>query len=265
MTRPRSLLLPVATVLVGAALLLAGCGASGGEDAKADDTTTTAPATTTAPEDDKTTTTADGSDPGDGPTSDDLEALLPSAADIGDGWKVDTSDDDSDSSALDKAIEEQCPDATALATDDDESTDSVKRSYVDGADRQIQVELSPSAMEVEDDFLDELVTAINDCPDVTFTEGTVTTSLDLEAQTSEDYGDQAVQLHVAASITEASLSEPVTLDLYALVFRTEEVGVRITASDGLDSDTLEVTPSDGDQLTALADNLDQAVAQLVGN
>ncbi len=253
-----------ALTLVGA-LLLAGCGSSS-SDGEKDTTTTEAAApdetTTTADQaDDTTTTTEAGDEPTDGPSADDLEALLPTAADLGDGWSDDPADesDDADTTFGD-AVTEQCPAAAALI--DPDKTDNPRAAFTDEAGAGLSVSLSPDAEEAD---VDAVVAEITACEPVVIEDedGTVTT-LTLEAATTQDYGDQGLQLRAEASITHPDLAAPLVINNYLLLFRTGTVGVRINGTDGYAEDNVTAVPIDGDLLVAVADDLNTEVADLVG-
>lgn len=240
----------LATLAVGA-FLLAGCSA-GGSDA---DPTTTAKATTTTKAE-VTTTTADG------PSSSDLEDLLPAAADLGAGWKLDTSPDDGDNSG-DSAIDDQCPEVAAL-TQKDDADDKVKAAFVDASDANITVSLSPSAEVLSDAKLQDTIDAVNKCTNVTITDAAAgtTTTLSFEAQENTDYGDQGIQARAEVTVEADGLPQPIKLQLYALSFRNGTVGVSITGTEGFDEATAAAVPLDTDILLSLAETLDQQVGDL---
>lgn len=260
-------------LLVAALLALAGCGASGGDES----------ATTTAADGDpaKTTTTADGggSDGDSGSagtatvTSEQLEAILPSAEDIGPDYRVKettsatdpaetttTSPDEADPSQ--KAFEEACPKAKELdLLNDEENLDEVTREFTTEDDRGIEVALDPTPDGFDEKTLDAIIEAFNDCGTVTFTDETMgDVSMDLSAKRLEGHGDLGAEV---TFVTDFALFEiPVTLEFHGYLFVVDGVGVSVTASGGLDSDTFESVPGDSDLLAPLSDEMEQRVKAL---
>lgn len=251
------------TLVAAGTLLFAGCSASGG-DSEADPPTTRAEgSTTTTSGGDETTTTAGGGDPGDGPTSEELEAILPAASDIGTGWTEDDSDDDDGDE--DTSFEDQCPEVADLGLDEDDDSDEVDQSFTDTDERQLEVTLKPSAETVDDEELAAFVDAINGCGTITDTDDEgITTSFDLEAMTDGDYGEQGIRLQADVTISGEGLPKELTLTLYGLLWREGTVGVQVVAFDGIDDNTFEAVPFDTDVLVGVADDLDAQVQDLVG-
>lgn len=255
--RPRRFLAVAAT----SAFLLAGCSTSGGSDA--------APSTTKAPKSsttiaDETTTTTEADDPGEGPSSEDLEALLPTAADLGDDWEVDDSAVDSDEDdETDKALEEQCPGTAAFTLNDDED-DDVQANFANTDNSRMEVSVTPSANDLSDEDLEAAVEAINDCDDITLTDSDdITTTFTFSADLDPDYGDQGIRLEAEVTLEGGTIPQPVTLMVYAVFFRYGSAGVSVTGTDGIDEATFEPIDVDTDLLLELADDLDQKVSELV--
>lgn len=267
--RSRSLV----AVAVTALLLVAGCSSSGGDDdattTTADAATTTTPddGSTTAPDDETTTTEGDDETPTDGPTREDLEGILPEAADVGDGWDEVASDggDDAGDDEEDAALEEQCPEAAALgANDETDDAEKAVRSFEDAAGAGVEVKLNPTAEAIDADELDQLVDAINGCGPIAVDGGDgSTTTFEFEAVVDDEYGDQGLRMQAAVSLElpEVGVLE---LTLYFLTYRDGPVGVSISGADGLDEDTLETVPIDPEILVALADGIDADLAELTG-
>lgn len=254
--RSRPHLTKIALVAASLAFLVTSCGSSSGSDASSD--TTAKKTTTTAA--DKTTTTEAAPD---GPTSDELEALLPQAGPLGTGWAIDSSEKDT-SDEGDKAIAEQCPGAAALTQDDGDNEDRVTRAFENTDGRQLEVSLSPSAEAVSASDLNDLIDAINSCDAITVEDAQngTSTSFKFHAEEDTDYGDQGVRLQAVVTISSDQLDQPVELNLYGLSFRNGTVGVRVSAFDGLNEETLAVVPADTDQLVELAGNLDTETKDL---
>jgi len=252
----------IAAILAAGAMLVAGCSTSGGGSEGGDKTTTTGgdePTTTSGGDE---TTTSTGGGPDDGPTTEDLEAILPAATDIGAGWTEDNTPDDDEENT---SFEEQCPEVADVGLGDDDDSDKVTQKFMDTEERQLEVSLSPTAEALDQDQLEAFVDAINQCGTITDTNDQgVTSSFDLEAQADRDYGEQGIRLQADVTIKSDVLPRELTLTLYSLSWREGTVGVQITAFDGIDDATFEAVPFETDVLTGLADDVDAQVENLVG-
>jgi len=255
----------VLVALLAAGTLFAGACSAGGSDAattttKAEKTSTTADKTTTT---DDGTSTTEATDPGDGPSTEDLQAILPTAADLGTGWTEEAADTsgDSDSSALD----EQCPDVAKLDGDSDDSDDSdhATVSFTDAKAERVAVELDPTATSRTEQELSDYVDALNACK-ATTTDNGLTTAFSFEVTPTDAYGDQGLKIETTINVTGAALPKPVKALLYTLVYRSGTVGVQIDGQDGIDDATAAVTAFDPDQLIKLADAIDPKISDLVG-
>lgn len=257
---------PLSALLAVGALLVAGCSTSGGGSegggsttAGGDKTTSTSGGedTSTSGSDETTTTT----EPVDGPTTGDLEGILPAATDIGSGWTEDNSPDDNQNTSF----EDECPEVADLGLGDDNESDKVERKFADRRERQLQVTLSPSAEALDDEQLTAFIDAVNGCGTITDTDDQgLTTSFDLEAQADNDYGEQGIRLQAEVTLSGGVLPEDLTLTLYALLWREGTVGVQLIALDGINDATFETVPFDTDVLVGLADDVDAQVKDLVG-
>lgn len=254
MTRRRTRLL---ALVLGAGLLAGGCSSDDGGAAP----TTTAPG--------PTTTTAPAGPTGDGPSPAQLAAVLPTLADVGDGWVQ--VDDDATSEALstDRALADQCPalarvlEARPTAADGD--ADRVARRFVDGDGRELVVALDPTPPMLTDDALRDAVDATNRCPEVVSEDRDgVRATVRLQAAVDPDHGEQALKFQGAVAVQLPSEDEPISLNQYGLAFRTGAVAVRITATDGIDPESLDVNRTDVDLLASLSDRLEASVDDLAG-
>ncbi len=249
-----------------AALALAGALALALSACSSDDGT---PGATTV----ATSTTGGMREPGAGRSAADLTAILPAAADLGEGWverPATQAGAGGDRTPADRAIEEQCPELSTLVGAADEPGDDgpVTRTFVDGDGRLLRFELDPQAPARQDTELQEAVDATNECEPIVAEDvpaddiDGATTTMRFQAAIDPDHGEQAVKLQAEIGLLLPSEDDPVLTTLYALVFRTGSVGVRITATDGLDLESLEVARTDLDLVAGLSDRLEASVDDL---
>ncbi|MEZ5177946.1 MAG: hypothetical protein R2746_06585 [Acidimicrobiales bacterium] len=247
-----------ALAALGVALLV-GCSS---DDTAVPATTTSAPPTT-IPTD----------PPGPGPTPAELVGVLPAAADLGPDWVEALPEADEPDPAsgaedpTDRAIADQCPELADLmgAEPDDPDDDHVTRRYVDGDGRELSVELDPTPRMRTDADLEARVEATNRCDEVVVDDRDgVTTTLRFQAAVDPDHGEQAVKFQAVVEVSLPFEADPITLELYGLAFRTGTVGVSISASDGLDPESLGVNRTDVELLASVSDRLEAAVDDLVG-
>lgn len=257
--------------------LLAGCGASGGSD-DASDTTV---AETTAPEapDDTTTTTDDDTDDDEGDDPDpsgsiteaDLEAILPTAADVGNGYVLGEDDeaeddDESDADDTDAAFEEACPALNELEFDGEEVEGPSRTFEVPGDEREISVQLSLDPTVFAEDEIDDLIAAFDECGqvDITDDESGMGISFELAAERSDEFGDYGMQLDLDASF--AFFGAPIEIQLRGLIFGLNGVGVFISAASGMDEGEsgfeLTPVPLDEDVLLEVAALMEERVGAL---
>ncbi|MCU1354585.1 MAG: hypothetical protein JWM89_3 [Acidimicrobiales bacterium] len=232
-----------------AATLLVSCGASGGSDAAT--TTTKAPKATT------TSTIAASSS--DAPSVDDLTALLPPASKLGQGWNDAPADTSSDTTGS-KAIEEQCPDLAKVGDNQGEDND-VKGTYVGPGSAELEVSFDRTVKAYTDDEFQTIVDAVNTCK-VSYTTDGSTVSLAFQAEVDPGIGDQGVKMLASATLKADGLDTPIDFKTYLYAFRRGAVGVSIQGTDGLDGQTLAVTPFDTEVLANLGPILDQGVKDL---
>lgn len=265
--------------LIAAALLLAGCGASGGDAATTSRSGGQEPASTTTADaggddggDDETTTTGEDDGGGKELTSDDLEAILPTAADIGPDYEVKEDDDDvyesttttapGEEDPTEAALREACPKAAELDLMSDEANeDEVGVEFATEDDRGIEVTLDPTPVGIDDDTIDDIVEAFNDCGVVEFEDpdsGSMT--MELSAERLDGVGDFGIEIRLDTALT--LFGVPITIGFHGYLFDVDGVGVSVTSSDGLDPGTFESVEGDDDLLPGLAAEMEQRVEAL---
>ena len=264
----RLLLALVATIFV-----LAGCGASGGDDATP--TTAAAPggsASTITP------ATGGGTQPVPEPattvTSQELEAILPTAEDIGPAYTVkadDGGDDEDDVTTTtepgeqdpnEAAFDKACPKAKELDLMDDEvNEDEVGVEFETEDDRGIEVTLDPTPGTMDEDSLDQIIEAFNDCGVVEFEDpqsGPV--KMELSAKRLDDLGDFGVEVKLDTELT--LFGVPISVGFHGYLFSVDGVGVTVTSSTGLDPSTFGTVPGDDDLLPTISDEMETRVKTL---
>lgn len=263
---------PLLATLVASSLLLAGCGASGGNDA--DDAATTTAATSTA--DEPTTSTADaapdedGGEPGGSEVSgEELEALLPTADDLGPEWVLDdlvgageaTDDDDDDEldpdDPTDAAIAEACPEAAALDFGEDSSPEDVSASFSTDQDLGMEVSLGPVPARFTEDGLDEVIDALASCTDIELEEDGIPMTMDIGAERSEEYGDYGARIDF--DIGFSVMGQDLSLTLVGNLFVVDGVAVGVVATSGFDQVTGELVDAPLDLLADLSAEMETRV------
>ncbi len=173
MARRTALLLTTLTLLV----VLAGCGATGGND-HADAT----PAQ--------------------------LEAILPTADDVGADYELDESDEDdstdndADGDGTDDDMADACPALAELSLEGSaaDNEDEVTRSFTADDDRSVEVSLDPTPADLTEDKVAELVDAVNECGTVDLSDDESTMTMDLSAELDDSFGDYGVRLTIGANV-----------------------------------------------------------------
>lgn len=263
--------------------LLAGCGASGGDDATAQDKATTTAAstddeTTDEPADGGTSTTEgddSSDDPSGGPTSAALAELLPTLDEIGTGYEVSdedltddppSSDDSSDdgSDPTQDAIEEACPGAKILEDLDntsDDNADEVSREFSTAADATVEVALDPTPDQFDQETVDKVVEALSDCGKIT-TEDEDGNAIEMEitAEKNDDYGDFGLTMTMNASFSLMGMTIPI--DFKGVIFSVDGTTVSVIATSGLDDTTFEAVDGDYDKIPDLAATMEERVGSL---
>lgn len=233
-----------ALTLLVALTAVSACSSGGGSDgATADDATTTTEATTTTVE--ETTTTTEAED--EGPTLEDLEALLPTAEEFGEGYQeVDAPEGQS---AVRSANVERCPEALATT---ETLGDSVARTIEGPGGIVLTFELALDEDPLPDDEVAAIADAIDGCEfGISGSDGTrysVTWAAGLDG-----IGDQAMRGAVSLSISSDAAPEPVGVNTYFARIVVDGVAILVKASDGYDGTSR--TPVDSEQMAPLAQEM----------
>lgn len=249
--------------LTALALLLVGCGTSGGSDSAETDS---GGATTTADD-------GSSSEPK-AVTSKQLEKILPVAADIGEGYEVsDTTRPGASTTTtpggsttapdpMEAEMKKQCPKAAELdfLDDTDTTNDEVGVEFKNAKDQGIEVSLDPTAGPINEENIDQVIEAFNDCGTLNVTDPDMgEMEMKLSAKPLE-VGDFGADITLNAKLD--LFGVPVTLDFHGYIFSVDGVTVSVTAISGLDSTSMEPTPLDDERLPDLAAEMEDRVKSL---
>lgn len=203
-----------------------------------------------------------GDDDGETPTIDagELESVLPTPGEIGDGWELAT-DPDAPEPGERSDLARRCP-ALADIEAVNGGTGTVTREYRHPDGRHIEISLDPASPVYTDDEVDEIVGAIDACDEVVIAhpDGSETT-VGFESRPTDAYGDQGIRLSVTSVRTGAD-HDGVEIRTEGHAYRRAGVGVGVRTTDGTDGAGGRV-PSDPDQLDSLAAQLDASLEELL--
>ena len=270
----RSALLALVPLLA----LLAACGASGGDDAapSGDEATTTAVADEGSANAASTTTAGsdDGGDVTDAPSVAALVDLLPTAAEIGDGYEVsdedltdepddESTDDTTTSDPTEDAILEACPGAEVIQELDNSSGDNpdeVSREFSTDTDKTVEVSLDPTGGDFTEENVDKVVEALSDCGTIKTEEDGTKVEMTIKAERNDDLGDFGVQMSMDATFE--LMGTPVEISFRGRIFSVDGVTVSVVATSGLDDTTFQAVPGDYDLVPTLSNEMQDRVAAL---
>lgn len=264
----------VAALLGAAVLVLAACSTGGDEAADPDGTTTTeAAGASTTEAGDTTSTTGAEPEPDDGPTDDgrptddELEALLPSASDIGDGYREVPSDDDDDDAPdeFDQALEDACPGAAEMMGDDDgDPADKVERTFEADDGRTVAVGFDRTPRNLDEDSLEEVIELVAGCGTINAEVDGFDMAIDLSVERDDAYGDRGAVMTAALTMDHPQLPAPIDMTMRARVFLVGPISVMVEVMDGVDDATFETIPGDTALLDTLPGDLEAGLADLLG-
>jgi hypothetical protein len=226
---------------VAGTLVLAGCGASGGNDASAV------------------------------PTGEQLEAILPTADDLGPEWELDelvgageAEDEEAEGfdpdDPTDAAIAEACPEAAALDVGQDASPDDVSASFTTDQDLMAEVSLGPVPDRFSEEGLTEVIDALADCTDIEIEEDGTAMTMTIRADRSDDLGDYGAT--IGFDIEVEVLGEPLTLTLDGRIFVIDGIAVGVMVNSGFDAMTGETVDAPTDLLEELSAEMEQRLQEL---
>lgn len=208
---------------------------------------------------------------GSGVTLDQLAQILPTSADVGAGYSIDTTDDSGGGGPSDADIEaamkKACPDAESLfAQSSTDNGTSADRTFTTDDNRTIDVSYDTSASDPQGintaAEIEKLVDAINACDTVEVTSDEFSMAMDLRARSDDTYGDRGMVLDIHAKLSGAQLPSGLFVDMRYRIFQVGDVDVAINATSGIDQDTLEVVPADSDIQDRLSHKAETDIAAL---
>jgi hypothetical protein len=238
----------VRVAMLGAVLLLvaSGCGSSG-----------------------STKSTSPAKSPSKAVTLAQVTSLLPAPADVGDGYKIDTSSNDSNSDdpALDAAAKRQCPASAGFFANNSSDPHVATRSYLAPDGRGITVELAPDAQHSADfgttADLEAAIMEIAKCPTLSYTESDGShVELKLSAAKTSEYGDLGLLLDLDITLSGAGIDKPIHMTARMRAFEVGTVGVEVQASGSIVPDTTTPIPYDSDAVERLSKSLADKTAAL---
>lgn len=199
-------------------------------------------------------------------TEADLEALLPTVADVGSGYRIAVDDDsgDDEESEMDDAMEQACPAFAALADSDADDAPDAERSFEAVADdgRSIDVNLSGdlSTSTVPDRAsMQQAIDAINACDTIETTSEGIHFTGTLSIRADDSHGDFGAVLEMKWVGEHEQLPGPIRLDAVMYLVAVGDVGMTVAAFGGTEPDTFASIPPDADVAEKLVGRLEVAL------
>lgn len=205
-------------------------------------------------------------------TTSELQAILPTAAEVGQGYRVkpDTGGGNNNDVEVEAALTAACPgieEAFAnFGTEDDDGTENenvVEVSMEDDDERgfEVKVNAEPS---LDPATVDGQIDVINGCEPFTFDGGDGSDiTMTMQADRTDAFGEVAVDFTLELLIENDQLPVPVDLTFASRSFLVDTVSVTVTVSDGLDTKAFETIGRDTDLLEEFSAEMETRVTDLV--
>lgn len=197
----------------------------------------------------------------------DLEAILPTAEEVGRGYQVQpsTGDDESaDDDTTEAAVEAACPGMEGAFGDlGGDNTDASEVSMLDADNRGFEVKIN-AAPGLSPETLDEQVATINGCGVIDFTndDGSDITII-LGAERTDDFGEVAVNFTMDMTVDHESLAAPYEIGFVSRSFRVGSLSSTIMVVDGGDPATMEAFPAHNDLLDEYSAEMETRLTDLL--
>lgn len=203
----------------------------------------------------------------------DLEAILPTAREVGGSYGIEDSDEDDDDDgsdpASDAAWENACPEAIELfgetADDSDDAQESAEVSMEDADNHifEVELELTPDPS-FDAESVGELIDVINACDTLEYTddEGWDLT-MDLGVERADEYGDAGILMLMDITLDRPELDAPLEIGYAIRTFLVGSVTVSVSGSDGLDDRTYATIPRDDALIEEYAAEMETRVRDLL--
>lgn len=197
-----------------------------------------------------------------GPDVAQLEALLPSAAQVGADYLAlpEIDEDDDGDTGFDEAIERACPEVAARFGDDTgaDRSDSVSRDYETSDGRSFVVQLTAYVGEgqwADRDDVAEFVELAASCEDIELADEETETVISLAVDGDDTHGEVGLTIEVTAHVTGVQVPFEFDLEMAARQFVVGDVGVFVTATGSIDPVTGASVPPDRDAVESVAARL----------
>lgn len=210
----------------------------------------------------------------------DLEELLPGIAEIGQGYELDAAfgqgGDASSDREWDDAASDACPELEEFSTDYSgvftvaatAEPANAARAFSDEVGRSVIVSITDGADELllDEDQLEELISAINSCDTIRFTnvQG-IDVAVKFQAQPDNRYGDLGLVMTMDQDLSGGLLPREIRMAGHVRMFQSGATTVAITTIDGIDPETFRKIPVDHRLAARLAARIDEDLTGLRGD
>lgn len=198
----------------------------------------------------------------------DLEAILPTAEEVGKGYQVQPSTDDDSGSddVTDAAIEAACPgleEAFGDIGDENEDSNVAEVAMLDQEGRGFEVKVNAEPT-LDPETVDEKIDMVNGCDVIKINdENDSDITIHVDAERIDDFGEVGVDLTMDMTVENDALSTPYEISFIGRTFLVGTVSVTVTVIDGGDPETFETIPADIDLLDEFSAEMETRVTDLL--
>ena len=196
-----------------------------------------------------------------GITLDDLEPALLTEDDVGGGFRVDTSGDDSDDPMDPDSIEtsDECRSVLERFEASDTPDDEIGVDFVDDAEGTVQHSIGLA--EEGTPNLAEVREALDHCETMDFEEDGATGQFRFETSDVDGIGDDAIGLTIGVDVETQGFS--ISFEMYGVMWERDGVNSSVAGFGGFDETTLEGLPLDEEWVRDLAATADDRVTDIL--